>query len=69
MLRQIIDRYLEVRRTAGFELKGVASLLCSFARFAVERSETCVRQQTAIDWAAEAHRLANGNVASERKLH
>jgi len=54
MLRQIIDRYLQVRRVAGFELKGVASLLCDFARFAMERSETCVRRQTAIDWAAKA---------------
>ena len=54
MLRQIIDRYLQVRRAAGFELKGVASLLCNFARFAMERSEAHVRRQTAIDWAAKA---------------
>lgn len=54
MLRQIVERYLEIRRVAGFELKVDAGLLRDFARFSMDRSETCVRRQTAIDWAAKA---------------
>lgn len=54
MLRQTVERYLEIRRTAGFELKVDAGLLRSFARISMDRSETCVRRQTAIDWAAKA---------------
>ena len=54
MLKQTIDRYLELRHAAGFEMKVDRGLLHSFARFATDRSETCVRRQTAIDWAAKA---------------
>ena len=54
MLKQTIDRYLEVRRAGGFELKGDGSLLRDFARFASDHSEIHVRRQTAIDWAAKA---------------
>lgn len=54
MLKQTIDRYLELRRAAGFEMKVDRGLLHDFARFATDRSETCVRRQTAIDWAAKA---------------
>ena len=54
MLKQNIDRYLELRRAAGFEMKVDRGLLHDFARFAADRSETCVRRQTAIDWAAKA---------------
>ena len=54
MLKQAIDRYLELRHAAGYELKVDRGLLHDFARFASDRSETCVRRQTAIDWAAAA---------------
>lgn len=54
MLKQAIDRYLDIRRAAGFELKVDEGLLHSFNRFATERSETYVRRQTAIDWAGQA---------------
>lgn len=54
MLKQAIDRYLEVRRAAGFELKVEEGLLGNFARFAAGRSETHIRRQTAIDWAVRA---------------
>jgi integrase len=54
MLIQTIERYLEIRGVAGFELKVDAGLLRNFARFSMDRSETCVRRQTAIDWAAKA---------------
>jgi integrase/recombinase XerD len=52
MLIETIEAYLATRRAAGFELKGVEFLLRSFARFAVERGDRHVRQQTAIEWAA-----------------
>lgn len=54
MLKQAINRYLEVRRAAGFELKTDEGLLGNFARFAADRSETHIRRQTAIDWAVGA---------------
>lgn len=40
MLKQTIDRYLELRRAAGFEMKVDRGLLHDFARFATDRSET-----------------------------
>lgn len=54
MLKEMIDRYLELRRIAGFEMKVDQGLLQDFACFAADRSETHVRRQTAIDWAATA---------------
>jgi integrase/recombinase XerD len=54
MLSRAIDSYLEVRRATGFELQVDAGLLRNFARFATARSETHVRRQTAIEWAARA---------------
>ena len=54
MLKEMIDRYLELRRVAGFEMKVDRGLLQNFACFAADRSETHVRRQTAIDWAATA---------------
>ena len=54
MLQHRIDRYLEVRHAAGFEMKVDRGLLHNFARFATDRAETCVRRQTAMDWAASA---------------
>lgn len=54
MLKEAIDRYLELRHAAGFELIVDRGLLHNFARFAAERSETHVRRQSAIDWAAKA---------------
>jgi integrase/recombinase XerD len=54
MLKRAIDSYLEVRRAAGFELGVHEGLLRNFARFVMDRSETHVRRQTAMDWAAQA---------------
>ena len=54
MLKETIDRYLDVRRVAGFDMKVDRALLHDFARFAANRSETHVQRQTAIDWAATA---------------
>lgn len=54
MLTRAIASYLDVRRAAGFALTVDAGLLRNFARFATDRSETHVRRQTAIEWAAQA---------------
>jgi integrase len=54
MLKRAIDSYLEVRRAAGFELTVHEGLLRNFARFVMDRLETHVRRQTAMDWAAQA---------------
>ena len=54
MLTRAIDSYLDVRRAVGFALTVDAGLLRNFARFATDRSETHVRRQTAIEWAARA---------------
>lgn len=54
MLTRAIDSYLDVRRAVGFALTVDAGLLRNFARFATDRSETHVRRQTAIEWAAQA---------------
>src|SRR5437016_1406103 len=54
MLKEMIDRYLKLRCVAGFQMKVDRGLLLDFACFAAARSETHVRRQTAIDWAATA---------------
>ena len=52
MLMAEVDRYLALRRAAGFKLRNSTGMLRSFATFAAERHETHVRSQTAIAWAA-----------------
>lgn len=54
MLMDSIEDYLAVRRAAGFAMTVDAGLLRSFARFAVDRAQSHVQQQTAIAWAAQA---------------
>jgi integrase/recombinase XerD len=56
------ERYLALRRTAGFKLDTVAYSLRSFARFAVAKGDARVRRDTAIEWAnAAPSRLARHN--------
>ncbi len=54
MLTQAIERYLAVRRAAGFAMTVDAGLLRNYARFAAGRTESHVRQQSAVAWAAQA---------------
>lgn len=61
MLILAVDRYLAVRRAAGFKLKSTEYYLRDFARFAATRDETHIAAQTAIDWATTA--------ASEAQRH
>jgi integrase/recombinase XerD len=53
-----MERYLAVRRAAGFDLSSSDCLLASFARFAADRHQTVVSAETAITWAAEGPSVA-----------
>jgi len=53
MLMADVDRYLALRRAAGFKLRNTAGMLRSFATHAAERNEDRVRSQTAFEWASE----------------
>ncbi len=46
MLKRALDSYLDVRRAVGFELKIDERLLRSFVRFAADRKDSHVKQQT-----------------------
>lgn len=58
-----IERYLRLRRTAGFALSNAEYLLASFARFAAKRNEMLIRTQTAIEWAAQGPSAAQRDPA------
>lgn len=47
-----MERYLAVRRAAGFDLSNDEYLLASFARFAAAHNEAHIRTLSAIAWAA-----------------
>jgi integrase len=49
-----IDRYLALRRSAGYVLSNAQYLLRSFAAFAVDRGDRHIRTATVIDWASRA---------------
>jgi hypothetical protein len=54
MLTTAVKRYLAIRRAAGFRLRVTEGFLRSYTRFAIGRSETHVRSQTVLEWAAQA---------------
>jgi integrase/recombinase XerD len=49
-----IDRYLALRRSAGFVLSNAQYLLHSFAAFAADCQQQHIRTATVIDWASRA---------------
>jgi integrase len=53
MLAEAVDRYLAVRRAAGFVLKEAGRHLGSFAELASARGDVKVVSQTAIEWASQ----------------
>jgi hypothetical protein len=53
-----IEAYLALRRATGFAMLNAEYLLKSFAAFAIERGQTHVHTQTAIDWAARGPSVA-----------
>jgi integrase/recombinase XerD len=54
MLTQLVDSYLELRRSTGFRMGVHEYLLHNFASFAAERGETHIQSRTAIEWATQA---------------
>ncbi len=53
MLTSIVERYLALRRTLGFRLRGVEDNLKAYAVFAAARRESHVRTATVIAWAGQ----------------
>lgn len=54
MLNEDITRYVELHRAMGFKFRLQAYLLRHFARFAEPRGECFVRNETVLEWAAQA---------------
>jgi integrase/recombinase XerD len=54
MLTQLVNSYLELRRSTGFRLGVHQYLLHNFASFAARRGETHIRALTAVEWASQA---------------
>jgi integrase len=54
MLNQLVDSYLELRRSTGFRMRVQEYLLHSFASFAAQKGETHIRTHTAVEWATQA---------------
>lgn len=54
MLMRAVQSYVDIRRAAGFALRGDERMLHEFARYAAEQGDTHVQTTTAIDWAARA---------------
>lgn len=55
---EAIDRYLVMKRIAGFNLNNAEYLLRSFGRFVGGRGETHIRASTVIGWASKATSVA-----------
>jgi integrase/recombinase XerD len=53
-----VEKYLAVRRTAGFALSNTEYLLRSFAAFAAVEQQTHIRTTDSIDWASQARSVA-----------
>lgn len=54
MLSEDAERYIAIRQSLGFNLRKGARHLRSFGRYAADRSETHIRNETAVSWAATA---------------
>lgn len=54
MLTAHVTRYVSLRQTLGFKLRGVSRHLHAFARFAADRGDAHIRASTALAWAAGA---------------
>ncbi len=49
-----VDRYLALRRSAGYVLSNAEYLLRSYAKFAADRQQQHISTATVIDWASQA---------------
>jgi integrase len=57
MLKDALETYLSIRRSAGFGLEESERMLGLFVTFAADRGDTHVRAATAIEWAKSASTL------------
>jgi integrase len=64
-----VERYLRLRRTAGFDLINAEYLLASYACYAAERNETHIRTQTAVEWAAQGRSVAQRDARLKTVCH
>jgi integrase len=58
MLNEDVTRYVELYRAMGFKFRLQAYLLRHFARFAEPRGDRLVRNETVLEWAAQAPSVA-----------
>jgi integrase len=58
MLKEDIDRYIELRRAAGFKFSTRGRLLKSFGVFAAKHGDEFVSADRAVEWATIAHSTA-----------
>jgi integrase/recombinase XerD len=54
MLMAHVEKYILLRQTLGYKLRGKTKNLRAFARFAADKGDTKVCVSTAVDWAGEA---------------
>jgi integrase/recombinase XerD len=64
MIVKLVQRYLAVRRAAGYELRNAGPQLVQFGRFAESRGDRYVKAKTVQAWAA----LARSPLQRERRL-
>lgn len=69
MLTQEVDRYLAVRRAAGFQLKKVEKTLRSFVRFCAPRNKSHICTDAALAWAGEGSSLAQRALRLKTLVH
>jgi integrase/recombinase XerD len=69
MLTAHIDRYVALRQTLGFGLRGVARRLHAFARFAAARGDTHIRTSTAVARATEAPSPSARHIRLRNVMH
>ena len=54
MLRETVNRHIEIYQSLGFKYRVQAYALRSFADFAEQRSEEFVRTDSVLEWTASA---------------
>lgn len=54
MLRDAVNRHIELYQSMGFKYRVQSYALCSFADFAEQRSEEFIRTDSVLEWAGQA---------------
>jgi integrase/recombinase XerD len=69
MLTAHVERYISLRQSLGFKLRGAARHLHAFACFAADKGDTHVRTSTAVAWAAEAPSTSARHIRLRDVIH